>query len=96
MGAVSSLASALSMDFAQSLAGRRQRPSHAKARSTTHLRGSTSKPFAVSERFAICNVQRPKLRHMFGPAWPPSASIWRSFGAARRSLANTPGAPMRS
>ena len=37
-------ASALLMDFSQSLANRRQRPRHANVGSTTHLRGSTSKP----------------------------------------------------
>ena len=43
-------ASAEAMDFSQSLASRRQRPSQAKVRSTTHRRGRTSKPLAVSER----------------------------------------------
>ena len=38
----------LAMDFSQSLANRRQRLSHAKVRSTTHLLGMTSKPSAVS------------------------------------------------
>ena len=32
----------------KSFASLRQRPSHAKVRSTTHLRGRTSKPCAVS------------------------------------------------
>ena len=48
--AISTQASALSVDFSQSFASRRHRPSHAKVRSTTHLRGSTSKPLAVSDR----------------------------------------------
>jgi len=69
--AISTHASALSMVFSQSRASRRQRPSHAKVRSTTHLRGSTSKPSAVSERLMICSVQRPRLTRAprsFGPA----------------------------
>jgi hypothetical protein len=53
MWAINSQASALAIDFSQSLARRRQRPSHAKVRSTTHLRGKTSKPSAVSERLII-------------------------------------------
>ena len=39
---MSSQASALAMVFSQSLAMRRQRPSDAKVRSTTHLRGMTT------------------------------------------------------
>lgn len=59
MWAMRSQASALAMVFSQSFAIRRHLPSHAKVRSTTHRRGMTSKPFAVSERLTICNVQRP-------------------------------------
>lgn len=69
--AIKTQASALSMVFSQSLARRRQRPSHAKVRSTTDLRGSTSKPSAVSDRLMICSVQRPRLTRAprsFGPA----------------------------
>ena len=69
--AISTQALALLMDFSQSLVRRRQRPSHAKVRSTTHLRGSSSKPLAVSERLTICNVQRPRgarASRSFGPA----------------------------
>lgn len=43
----------------QSLARRRQRPSQAKVRSTTHRRGSTSKPLAVSDRFMSSMVHLP-------------------------------------
>ena len=53
MWAINSQASALAIDFSQSLARRRQRPSHAKVRSTTHLRGKTLKPSAISERLII-------------------------------------------
>ncbi len=59
MWAMRSQASALAMVFSQSFAIRRHLPSHAKACSTTQRRGMTSKPFAVSERLTICNVQRP-------------------------------------
>ena len=47
------------MDLSQSLASRRQRPSHAKVRSTTHRRASTSKPLALSERLMISIVHFP-------------------------------------
>src|SRR5213075_899320 len=47
------------MEVSQSLARRRQRPSHAKVRSTTHLRGRTSKPWAASDRLMISMVHRP-------------------------------------
>ena len=77
-------ASALAMDFSQSLANLLQRLSHAKVRSTTHsLHGSallakhesglgiTSKPVAVSERLTIWMVQLPipsRAPRNFGPA----------------------------
>ncbi len=47
------------MDFSKSLARRRFRPSHAKVRSTTHRRGSSTKPFAVSDRLMISIVHVP-------------------------------------
>nr|KIS30089.1 hypothetical protein TQ38_24740 [Novosphingobium sp. P6W] len=47
------------MVVSQSLARRRHRPSHAKVRSTTHRRGRTWKPFALSERFMSSIVQAP-------------------------------------
>src|SRR3954465_11760558 len=49
----------LSMVFSQSLARRRHRPSQASVRSTTHRRGNTSKPLAVSDRLMIAMVQSP-------------------------------------
>ena len=52
-------ACALAIDLSQSFDRRRQRPSPAKVRSTTHRLGKTSKPCAVSERLTICTVQRP-------------------------------------
>ena len=64
-------ASALAMDFSQSLANLRRRLSHAKVRSTTHLLGITSNPEAVSERLTIWMVQLPtpsRAPRNFGPA----------------------------
>src|SRR3954451_3330403 len=46
-------ASAFRLRFSQSLASRRQRPSHANVRSTTHRFGNTTKPLAWSERLTI-------------------------------------------
>ena len=40
----------LSIDFSQSFASRRQRPSQANVRSTTQRRGRISKPAALSDR----------------------------------------------
>ena len=59
MWAISSHPSALAMDFSRSLANRRHRPSQAKVRSTTHLRGKTSNPSTVSERLMIWTLQQP-------------------------------------
>ena len=62
-------ASALSLNFSRSRASRRQRPRPANVRSMTHLRGSTRKPLAVSDRLTIRNLQRPR----------PTSAV-RSFG----------------
>ena len=59
------------MDFSGSLAGRRQRPSHAKVRSMTYRLGMTSKPLALSERLTISSDRFPilsKAPRSFGPA----------------------------
>lgn len=45
MWATNIQASAEAMEFSQSLASRRDRPSQAKVRSTTQLRGGTSNPW---------------------------------------------------
>src|ERR1700691_4719967 len=50
-------ATALVMVASKSLASRRHRLSHANVLSTTHRRGKTSKPFAVSDRLMISKVQ---------------------------------------
>jgi len=57
-------AAELSMDFSQSLAKRRLRPSHVNVRSTTQRRGSTSNPSAVSDRRMISMVQPPQPFNM--------------------------------
>ena len=49
----------LSMDLSQSLVNLRHLSSQAKVRSTTRLRGRTSKPSAVSERLMISIVHWP-------------------------------------
>ena len=61
----------LSIVRSQSFASLRQRPSQAKVRSTTHRRGSSSKPCAVSERLTISTVH-----------WPRPLSAARNFGPA--------------
>ena len=66
MLAINVQAVALSKVFSQSFASLRQRPSQAKVRSTTHRRGSTSKPLAVSVRLMISMVQSP---------WPLRAAL---------------------
>ena len=59
MWAIVAHAVKLSMDLSQSLANLRHLPNQAKVRSTTHLRGRTSKPSAVSERLMISMVHWP-------------------------------------
>ena len=62
---------AVSMDFSQSFASLWHLLSQANVRSTTHRRGNTSKPFAISERLMISTVQSPILPSAlrnFGPA----------------------------
>ena len=92
-------ASAEATDFSRSLASLRQRPSRAKLRSTTHLRGRNSQPSAVSERFTTSIVHWPtdaSAPRSFGPAHPPSAKTCRSHGHDLRIEASTAGAPSRS
>lgn len=45
------------MELFQPLASRLHRPNHVKVRSTTHRRGSRTKPAAVSERLTISMVR---------------------------------------
>lgn len=59
------------MDRSKSLASLRHLPSHAKVRSTTHRRGRTSKPLALSDRLTISVVYFPifcRAPRSFGPA----------------------------
>jgi len=51
-------AKAVRFRFSKSLANLRQRLSQAKVRSTTHPRGSSSKPWAVSDRLTISTDSR--------------------------------------
>ena len=46
-------------DVSQSLGNRRHRPSQANVGSATHRRGSSSKPFAVSDRLMILGDPLP-------------------------------------
>src|SRR3546814_2974207 len=82
---MNSQAVAEAMVCSKSLARRRLRLSHAKVRSTTQRRGSTSKPLAVSDRLMISMVHLlfPILRsasRSLSPAYPPSAKTCRSHG----------------
>jgi len=61
MCAMKSHAFALSIVFSQSFASLRDRPSQANVRSTTHRRGRTSNPLALSERRMISTVHLPIL-----------------------------------
>jgi hypothetical protein len=56
MWAIVLQASADAIDFSQSLANRRHLPNHAKARSTTQLRGAPRSPWPLSLRLTICRV----------------------------------------
>jgi hypothetical protein len=83
MCATNAQATTLAIVASKSFASLRQPPSHAKVRSTTHLRGRTFE--------ALCRVgtfddfYRPfplrfKAFRNLSPAYPPSAKIWRSQG----------------
>ena len=79
-------ACALAIDLSQSFDRRRQRPSPAKVRSTTHRLGETSKPCAVSERLTICTVQRLmtfRAARSLGPAEPHVRKDMAQHGIAR-------------
>src|SRR6056297_1183533 len=99
MCAIVTQAAALAIDFSQSFDRRRHLPSQARVRSTTHRRGKTSNPSAVSERLTICSAQCPidfNVSLNFGPAYPPSAKPWRSVGYRAATRFRTSGAPSRS
>jgi len=73
-------ANAVRLRFSQSLAMRRHRLSHAMVRSTTHRRGSTSKPCAVWGRRTICigiwHSTRLSAAWNFGPGSPHQRPSW--------------------
>ena len=76
-------ASAEATDFSQSLASLRQRPSQAKVRSTTHRRGSTSKPLAVSERVTTSIVHAPNRRERAAQFRPRIATVGEDVAEPR-------------
>ena len=61
----------------KSLARRRLRFSQASVRSTPHLRGRSSKPFAVSDRLMISTVQSPVAASAPLSFSQVSVRIWR-------------------
>lgn len=63
-------ASAVRERFSKSLERRRHRPSHPKVRSTIQRLGSTSNPFAVSERLTISRCHAPSSRTAAAVAAP--------------------------
>lgn len=74
-----------STDRSKSLASLRHLPSHANVRSTTHRRGRTSMPLAMSDRLMISIVNVPifsKAPRSFGPA----CRHQRRHGAATASV----------
>ena len=52
-------ASDMRVRFSKPSASRRQRPIQANVRSTIHRFGSTTKPFALSDRLTICSFPPP-------------------------------------
>lgn len=71
MFAIKTQACADSSCRSQSFASLRHLPSHAKVRTTTHRRGRTSKPLALSGRLTISIVNLPiycSAPRSFGPA----------------------------
>ena len=93
-------ARAVLVRFSKSFARRRHLPSHAKVLSTTHLRGMTSKPTAVSDRLTI-SVSRQG--NMFfcaclktGPWYPPSAKSFFRNGKLPNRVPRTKAPPSRS
>src|SRR3546814_21157129 len=81
--AMKSHAVAEAMVCSKSLARRRFRLSQASVRSTTQRLGSTTKPFAVSDRLTISRVHLPMRRRAslsFSPAYQPSEKTLRTHG----------------
>jgi hypothetical protein len=99
MRARGSHAAALPAVPARSRAGRRQRPGPATGRATTHLRGSTAQPLAVSARCTIGRLRCPRERRASGgiALFRPRMAAVREAGTQGRGLAAPPGkAPRRA
>lgn len=64
MNAMSIHALAEAVDLSQSLVSLRLRPSYAKARLTTHLRGKASKPSALWDRLIISTVRHMMITYI--------------------------------
>ena len=76
------------MEVSQSLANRRQRPSHSNVLSTTHRRGRSWKPFAVSDRLMIARVHLP-TRSATTPTSPPRSPATGRHRAGTNSCRGT-------
>ena len=96
MWAIVAHAVEFSMELSQSLANLRHLPSQAKVRSTTHLRGRTAKPSAVSERLMISMVHWPcsnNASFSLSPAEYPSGQVafLRSWGFQFHGISSSMG-----
>ncbi len=92
------IASLLLGNASWSLLKRRAWLRHATVRSTTHRRGSTTKPRCVSDRRTTSRVRRA-CRHAQStrcPRYAPSTHIRRTVFHALRRRASTSRAPSRS
>src|SRR5215211_4397055 len=77
-----------------SLASRRQRPVHAMLRSTTHRRGSGTKPRWSGARVTISNsTPYARCSHSSSPRYPWSAHSFRSCGPCGSRRASSSRAP---
>jgi len=86
-------ARSVSAKFSQSLASRRLRPNHEKARSTTQRRGNTTKPDMSSVRFTI-SMRKVGMAVAAPFTWwallPPSAQTSSSH---RKIVTHRPAPP---
>src|SRR6266536_4292478 len=77
-----------------SLASRRHRPYQARLRSTTHLRGSATKPRCSGARLTISSsTPYSRCNHSARPRYPWSAHSFRSRGHRGSSCASSSRAP---
>ena len=77
------------MVASKSFASLRQRPSHAKVRSTTHLRGRTSNPCAVSERLIISSRPFTNTFQRLAQFLAGIAAIGEDMAQPRQEIAGT-------